>query len=389
MINYPATLFLGGHYLLFAGIPAVSNGSVHSAFIWKVIVTVSATSILAETLLRLSTRGKSVKHYANVHSAGRSWPDVGNAAMWLILGVGLAASVAGNVGGPGYASQVGAVAVASWSPLVTPFEPWMLLGVGMLINQTLNGRVSRRVGYSTIGFVCALMLVLDLQAGIINRTVSTIAAIVLCLFVVGLIRPTLLILVALIAVSSWPVLQDIRDDSRSTIIGSQIESQEPFERLQVDKQLEHAPFLRSNPALLDLPDAILLIRTGLIPSVVDSDRPPLDVGSQFNVALGGSAESSTSATALGNVYIYGGFVGITIYALVVSVLYRSFIRLRTSLGLAGLMLTYTLFTSFSSSFPVVIPAVLQTTLSFLMAGSIVWLLRDRGGNWERGKINRR
>lgn len=157
--------------------------------------------------------------------------------------------------------------------------------------------------------------------------------------------------------------------------GSNLEQDDSRQRLQLDTQFALISRLSPLPPGLQPPDFLSLFRIGLIPGFLDDpNRPILDTGPRLNVALGGSPLSSQSATMLGNLYIFEGWLGVVVFAVLLTLIMRYAINRDNPWALSFVALIYWYGISFNASYPDVIPKLLQASLSMLVAYVLVRLL---------------
>jgi hypothetical protein len=137
--------------------------------------------------------------------------------------------------------------------------------------------------------------------------------------------------------------------------------------------MERVVVLTPPPPGLRPPSLITLVRTGLLPSVIDTDRPPLDTGSRFSVALGGAARNATSATMMGNLFIFTSWVGLAVGGGAFALMLVTALRRTSPWALMFAGLVYLKGISFAASYPDLIPGVLQGVESMAVAYVLVRL----------------
>lgn len=298
-------------------------------------------------------------------------------AAFTILVVGIIAIITSTLGGSGsYAVQIG---VAAESPIVSvasPFTLWVLFGISLILWLYRQGQVSRRAALITCAVVAVVYLWEGLMRAILGQSAALILTVLILAMFAKLIRlRTLVIVLALIPVL-WPPIYDFRDSLRRTSISGpgSVSADAPLERLQLDTQMALISQLVPRPDGLQALDMPTLFRIGLIPGFLDPNRPALDTGSQMSLALGGGRTSSQSATMLGNVFIFEGWFGIIVFAIVLTIIMGFLVRRNNPWALAGIGLVYSYAISFNASYPDVIPRILQALLSLAIAYALVRLM---------------
>lgn len=363
--RFPVTILLGIQLAAMVVIPAALKGTQPFGLILAICAVTIAVALFIELMVQPLKMPEATAKPITARAA------------FTVFAVGVAATVISTLGGRGsYAVQIG---VASESPIVSiaaPFTLWVLFGVSLVLWLFRQGQVTR----ATALWVCAIAAVVFLWEGLMRAILGQSAALILTVVILALFAKlirlrTLVIVLAAIPIL-WPPIYDFRDSLRRASVSGPgaVSADAPLERLQLDTQMALIARFVPRPAGLEVLDIPTLFRIGLIPGFLDPDRPPLDTGSQMSIALGGAPTSSQSATMLGNVYIFEGWIGIVVFAVVLTLVMGFLTRRDNPWALAGIGLVYSYGISFNASYPDVIPRMLQALISLAVAYVLVRIL---------------
>lgn len=373
--RYPVSIFLAYQYGLWALVPAVATGSENAGFVAKVVLIALLTAFTVEFMCP-SPRG--------VVDVGRS--ALTNRAVWVVSGIGLVAHYLAFLGGANsYGAQTGASSVASWVSLVSPLTVFLLFGVILGLGSYQSGSISR-AAYTTLVLVSTVSVaVIGLLSGIVKSGISFAISVVFMLILAGFLRIRVAVSIALVLVLAWPLVQPVRDAIRSQQAGTLVESTgTPTDRLRLDEQLALADRLRTSVIRFDPPSPLTVVRTGLLPSVIDRDRPPISTGTQMSQALGGSRKNAVSATVLGNVLIILGWGGLIAYVFVVAVAMRLLLWRPSTWSVSAVAMVVLYLLSFSASFPDGLVRLLQGGEALFVLYAVIKLSRRKEGRVRRG-----
>lgn len=367
--RFPVSILLTLQLAVTVIVPALLKGTEPLGTILAICTTAIVVSLCFEAL------ASPIVQFKNQVRTIRLKP-----ARW-VWGIGIAAIAVSTLGGQGsYAVQLG---LASQSPLVslfTPFVPWALFGAVLHMWFYVQGVITRRQAMWAVGTVIAAHAAAGLYRAILGQAAAAIVTLLVVAVLMGLVRLRALagIIAALVIV--WPTVYDFRDSARKDVTGSSsvVSAEDPMGRLQLDEQMSLVGRFKPGGGQIDVPTATTVIRTGLLPSVIDSPRPPLDTGSQMSVALGGSYLNSRSATFFGNVYIFEGMTGIGVVAaalaLAMGVAMR---RSRSPWWFMVAALIYQAGMSFNATYPNGIVSFLQGLQALVFAYAFVHLWSRR------------
>lgn len=367
--RFPVTILLGLQQLGLVLVPALVYDNPHTKLLVSITGLALFVSITTEALLDVL---KSGPRAATEILPLKPIPVV---PVWIFLGISLTIDTLSAIGGTrSYSVQLGSEARAGWTVFLTPFSTWSLVATVMVLWLWKTRRIKPMTAIMAVLLVCFLKVGLGLTNGMVGSSAAFVLAIVIAALWLELIRFRWFVIIVALGVGSWPKLAEYRNKLRSEVVGYSFDSTDPFSRLRLDEQMASVAVLIPRPAILEPPSWLTVMRTGLVPSVLDSNRPPIDVGSRFSVALGGSALNSTSATLLGNVVILTGWIGLAAFMVVIAAILALLLRGRNVWFISFAAVVYLDGLSFSTTYPISVIRVLQSLESMLVMGTLFWLL---------------
>ncbi|KWV33684.1 hypothetical protein AWV63_05735 [Micromonospora rifamycinica] len=189
------------------------------------------------------------------------------------------------------------------------FSGWAALGFALLVASHLGGRLSRAKLYGWLAALVAsqtiVTLLTALTAPLISFVFFTVAAGAVC----GVFRLRYLLLGTVVLVLVWPTMFAYRNgirEEQGIAVDSAVTA---TDRMRLDRQLTAVEGIEV-PVDLGQPGLTDHLRYGLIPRILDSDRPALSTGQQINQFLGGGPTSASSFLLLGNIWFFAGPVGV-------------------------------------------------------------------------------
>jgi hypothetical protein len=356
--RFPVTILLGAQMILTILLPAYEDGTRPFGIMSAICGTTIAAALYVELFL-IRWKGRP----------GRPVSISTGAAKFVLL-VGVLSTVGATLGGQGsYAVQVGLAEQSAVVALLSPFTTWLLFGAVLFMWLYREGRVPRRQALFVLAGTILLQLAIGIERAILGQAMAFAVTLVVVAIFARLIRLRALIVALLLIPILWPPIYDYRNSVRQDLTGSSIATQldNPIDRLKFDEQMALVTQLTPRPPGLTVPSPDLLIRTGLFPRALDPNRPAINTGTQLNVALGRGPLSATSATMMGNVYIFNGLVGVGIVGALIALGMKISLRRSSpwALSLTGLIYLNTM--SFNASYPDVVPKMLQALVSMVIA----------------------
>jgi hypothetical protein len=293
--------------------------------------------------------------------------------------VGVVATVVQTLLGAGtYASQIGDQDVSPLASLFTPFSYWMLIGASIVIFSWTQGNWSRGKVLAVLGALVGFQLIWSTAVvgitapGMKFAVVITIAAATLRLF-----RLRHVVIVTTIAFLVWPQVYELRQVTRFGSVGVEMSEAELNERagqrLELDRLLEYADTV--SIAASQLPTPMEILRFGLIPRVLDPNRPNVAVGSVFSVAIGGSSVSASNFTTVGSLIAIGGWTAIILYSVGAALMVAILLRRNNAWAFAAFALAASELLWIETNYPQNVMAFLQGLVSLAGAYLAVRLWR--------------
>jgi hypothetical protein len=288
----------------------------------------------------------------------------------LILIAGIVAVLGASYLGSGtYAVQIGQEARSPFVALLTPLEPWLLIGSAYLI----AGRRQRVITGRRLAFWLLLAgvaeLVAALHRAIMQPFLSYAVAAIAVALLVGAVRIRTAVVAALVLMLSFPAIAQLRDETRAEVAGVQLQTQAKFSaqaRLREDINLSRAQYLKPGGSY-GQPAATEMLRYGLVPSVLDPHRAGLASGVILNNTIGGSPVSSTTFTTVGSVLVFAGWGGLVLYFAAVPLLIFALTRRLTPHTVVLLMLALNSLLIIERTYPDSIAGFLQGLIAALAA----------------------
>jgi hypothetical protein len=362
--RFPVSILLGVQLTTMIVVPAMMNQTKPLGTILGICALAVAIALYIELMMM------------PLAPVNKGFRGVSPKAANIILGVGVVSVIGATLGGRGgYAVQVGLAHESPFTAAFTPFEVWLLFGLVFQFWLFREGMVSRRRAVLIAVSVCALQLWVGLERAILGQSAAYVLTVLVLAVFVRLIRLRVIVGVLLLVPLLWPPIYDLRDTLRREFTGeSSVSANAALDRLQLDKQMAAIDRLVPRPDGLEPPTISTLIRTGLLPSFIDPNRPPIDTGSRLSVALGGSPTNSQSATLFGNAYIFDGWVGVALLSASLALAMGFAMRRKSPWALAFVALIYLYGLSFNAGYPNFAPQILQASVGMLLAYLLVEVL---------------
>lgn len=365
LTRFPVATVLAVQYGAMVLFPALVKETQPLSLIVFICTTALITAFVIEALLSPLGDRRPRPSNAGLRSA-RSVLLIG----WLAL-VGTGLTGAGS-----YAVQIGTATRSPIASLLTPFSAWPVFGLALYFWLYRQLKVERREVLVMSLVTCSLYVALGLYRAILGQAFAAIAAILFTAAVYKLVTLRVLVGILLVVSLAWAPVYQFRDELRARVSGpgAVVSAGDPLQRLQLDEQMSILGSLLPRPPGLDSPTAQTLIRTGLLPSVVDPDRPPIDTGSRISVALGGRANNAQSATMLGNVYLFGSAPALVLVTISLALAMAFAVRSASPWALMFAALVYLYALSFNATYPDFIPKILQALVSMSVAYGLVHVI---------------
>lgn len=302
------------------------------------------------------------------------------ALLRLVTGVCVALAVAGawltfSSGAGAVDEVVTGYEYSTVGTLARGLSQFIGIAVAFLVLAELKGAMQRR----TVLILCAGLLgaqtVASISLGYLSLLLGPGIAFVVLGSMSGLIGFRRIAVVLAVLAVLLPTLFQLRDDVRESL-GMERSSEVvgPYERFAVDEQIA---LIGSAPpsSLFDTPSPLLVIRTALIPRVLDADRPVIDLGRQMYYAQGGRGASNSSFGHFGTIFwLYGAF-GVVVAAFLLGLVFG--VGFRKFQSVTGVLLVAAIARPAvwpSATFPSYIAGAVQFVLLGLIVYAACWLV---------------
>jgi hypothetical protein len=318
--KWPITTLLASQYLFFVIVPALAKGDESNiSFILGLIVPAVCVSLFVESAL------------APLGTLGGRDRDISWNAIIVVTAVGFGAKALASLqGASSYETQIGSRALGALSSLFTPFQPWTLVGPLLGLYAAKTGRISRERCLALLAAASVLIVAQHVYLAILGPAMSYLLAMAFGAVLAGVVRLRWVVVAAVAVALAWPTIHALRQENRLRygITDYNLRAQaSPEQRLQLDKNIALAADI-DTPADVGQPGLVQILKFGLLPRLLDPDRPELATGKRVSVALGGAPNTSFGFTTLGNVYVLSGHVDVIVFVVVFALLMGVLLRLR-------------------------------------------------------------
>ncbi|MFJ8689937.1 hypothetical protein [Micromonospora wenchangensis] len=306
---YPVTFLLLAPYALLILPMAVFYGNPQTGFIVTLLGLALLGSVTVETVGLLFGRPDR-RWRQGMRQATARYPYLYPVARLVTL-TSIAADLLGAYLGRGsiVAQIYGELPDTPMAALTKLFSGWGALGFALLVASHLGGRLSRPKLYGWLGALVATQVVVTLLTAITAPLLAFVFFAVAAGVVCGVFRLRYLMLGTVVLVLLWPSMFEYRNgirEDQGIAVDSAVTASD---RLRLDRQLTAAAGIEV-PVDLGQPGLADHLRYGLVPRILDPDRPALSTGQQINQFLGGGPTSASNFLLLGNIWFFDGPVGV-------------------------------------------------------------------------------
>ncbi|MEV4389164.1 hypothetical protein AB0J68_26205 [Micromonospora sp. NPDC049580] len=191
----------------------------------------------------------------------------------------------------------------------TLFSGWTALGFALLVASHLSGRLSRVKLHGWLAVLVGAELYVALLTAVTAPLVALVFFMAATGALCGVFRLRYLVVCAVVLFLAWPAVfehrNNIRED-RGVAVDTTVTA---TDRLRLDSQLSVVAGF-DVPVDLGQPGVTDYLRYGLVPRVLDPDRPVLSTGQRINLYIGGGSTSAYTFLLLGNIWFFDGPVGV-------------------------------------------------------------------------------
>ncbi|TDB77801.1 hypothetical protein [Micromonospora sp. KC723] len=308
--HYPVTAVVLAPYALLIVPLAVLHANPDLAFVMRLLGAALLGTVAVETVAlalrrpgwRLGAGGVN-RSYRHVYLVAR-----------IVAVVAVVASVIRAQAGHGtiFTQLTSDVAVSPVARVTSLAAGWSYLAFALLLASFLGGHAPRRRVLCWAGFLVAGQVVTVAVTGITSPAFGYLSFLAGAGAVCGLLRAREVVVVGVALLVAWPTLFTLRNEVRVEGGVSVAADVTAGDRLRLDLQIAEAA-RHDAPVDVGQPGITEFARYGLVPRVLDPDRPALSTGALINQYLGGAATSAYSFLALGNLYFLEGWWGVPLY----------------------------------------------------------------------------
>ncbi|MEV4123039.1 hypothetical protein [Micromonospora sp. NPDC049645] len=322
---YPVTVVVLAPYALLILPMAIFYRNPETGFIVSLVGLALLGSVAVETVGRLFGR-PDPRWREGFRRAYARYPWLYPIAIVVTL-TSITASVLGAYLGRGsIVNQVsGDLSDGPLAVVSTLFSGWRALGFALLVASHLSGRLSRVRLYGWL----AVLVGAEVCVAVLTAVTAPLVALVFFMAATGALcgvfRLRYLALCAVVLFVAWPAVFEHRNSlrqDRGIAVDTQLTA---ADRLRLDNQLTVVAGI-DVPVDLGQPGLTDYLRYGLVPRVLDPDRPALSTGQQINQYIGGGPTSAFTFLLLGNIWFFDGPTGVVavnaFWAAVAAVLLR-------------------------------------------------------------------
>ncbi|MEH0936274.1 hypothetical protein [Micromonospora psammae] len=376
--RYPVSILVIAPFAILIVPMALLNGNPGTTFILRLLSVALVGTVLVETVA-LAAAPPRPGWRQRAAEANLAHPHLYRIAR-VVAVVSVVASLTGAYAGRGtiFTQLTHDVAASPLARVAALAAGWPYLAFALLVASFLSGRVGRARVLGWTGFVIAGQVTTVALTGIVSPAIGYITFAAGAGAVCGLLRTRAVVAVGVVLLLAWPSLFAIRNEIRAqggVAVSADVSA---GDRLRVDLQLAEAGRY-DVPVDVGQPGPTEFLRYGLVPRILDQERPMISTGALINQYLGGVATSSYSFLALGNVYFFDGWLGVLLYyigwaSLVVLLLRRGApgpVRLSLFCFVMGGPLLW------SSTYPDSMIGFLQHAVAALPVFALLWLTRRR------------
>lgn len=303
--RFPVTVLLALQYGGLVLVPGMIHGNESLMFVSTALAVAVGLTAVTEAC------------FAHRPSAMSARGPVGAAGALVVLCIGLAAHGGRLLTGDfDYTAFVRGTGRSFLGSLLTPLLPWVIAGSVLLFYKwRKDQRALAGLRLPLLGAAGVVILAVDLLLGGLSgpaRVFLSLSAILLCF---QMVRARTIVAVALIALVSLPVLYEVRNLQRVAAGGTRWNVAQSEDRLRLDEFFGSLEGIE-RPEFAERPSTLTILRYGLIPRFLDSGRPEVSTGRiLYAHTTGGRTSSAIGYTTLGNVLLFEGWLGLSLWAI--------------------------------------------------------------------------
>lgn len=308
--RYPVTASVVMPYALLILPSGIINANPSLGFIIGVFFIALLTSLIIETFLAF-VDSKAPERSSKQRDFGPHKVFITRLGIFLTF-FGLTASLVTASLGVGTIDSVVGISTASSSAFVTVLtllSGWDIVGTGLVVWSRANGALRSRTFYGIVLVALAMKLLHVIMLGITVQLWRYLICVFFLLIYFKLIKFRTIVVVMIIVLVAWPVFFQVRNEirvDRGIAVSAQVDASD---RLRYDLQIARADGIPPGIDIGQLDNPLEILRFGLIPRFLDSDRGEVSTGRLINQYLGGTATSAFTFLPVTTSYVLGDWYG--------------------------------------------------------------------------------
>ncbi|WCN83503.1 hypothetical protein [Micromonospora sp. LH3U1] len=322
---YPVTFVVLAPYALLILPMAVFYQNPETGFIVSLVGLALLGSVAVETIGRLFGR-PDPRWREGIRRSHARYPWLYRVAVLVTLTSIVADVLGAHLGRGTIVNQVaGDLSDGPLAMVSTLFSGWRAVGFALLLASHLSGRLSLAKLYGWLAVLVGAEVYIAVLTAVTAPLVALVFFVASTGALCGVFRLRHLAFCAVVLFLVWPAVFEHRNtlrEDRGVAVDAQVTARD---RLRVDSQLSVVAGF-DVPVDLGQPGVTDYLRYGLVPRVLDPDRPALSTGQRINQYIGGGPTSAYTFLLLGNIWFFDGPIGVVVvhafWAAVAAVLLR-------------------------------------------------------------------
>ncbi|MER5455105.1 hypothetical protein ABT008_09985 [Micromonospora sp. NPDC002389] len=261
-------------------------------------------------LKRVGPRGEWQRGLAEANSGYPHLFTIARAVVLVSVTADLVAAWAGQ--GTIFTQVTGEVVSSPAAVVSSLFMGWRYLAFALLVASLLGGRASRLACLRWTLCLLGTQLVVAVATAMTEPMMAYLFFLMAVAAICGLLYSRFVVVAVLALFLLWPTVYAARNDLRADGGVRIDEAVTSADRLRLDLQVTQASEY-DTPVDIERPGLPQVVRYGLVPRMLDPDRPALSTGARINEYMGGTSTSAYSFLALGTIYFLDGAWGVVLY----------------------------------------------------------------------------
>lgn len=351
--RYPVSALMIAPYVALILPQAIWYENPKIGFIGYLLALGFGAAVLIETAM-LTIRAP-YRNDADRVAANSRYPRIARVAV-AVAAIGTGADVIKVIAGGGTIETqlTGRVAASPVVALMSPLGSWKYLGLALITSACLGGLMARKRYYRWLAIMAGAQVLVASYTAITAPLAAFVSAAALSGLMFGLIRARVVLAIGIALIAAWPTIYEVRNDLRREQGILVAEDLSAAERLRFDEQIVAADGYEVPARVPGVIGPVEVLRYGLLPRALDSDRPILATGSLLSDYVGGSGTNAVSFLPLGTVYFLEGPAGPVVLYGAAALVFMLLLRTGGGPGPVRLMMLYLAIAgplSWTSSYP--------------------------------------